>query len=123
MKKVVKRAIIVLGIMMLGELAIAQNSTKESWKEVQEVEIPTGQNIYEGLTKNGNPKYWFNFGDLEVTVSEGNVKHYLAGTKTLVLVKWQNSKGKYKYTVRQKKQNSEIKKNQQNIDLDTLFVR
>lgn len=123
MKKVVKRAIIVLGIMMLGELAIAQNSTKESWKEVQEVEIPTGQNIYEGLTKNGNPKYWFNFGGLEVTVSEGNAKHYLAGTKTLVLVKWQNSKGKYKYTVRQKKQNSEVKKNQQNINLDTLFVR
>lgn len=123
MKKVVKKAIIVLGIMMLGELAIAQNSTKESWKEVQEVEIPTGQNIYEGLTKNGNPKYWFNFGDLEVTVSEGNVKHYLAGTKTLVLVKWQNSKGKYKYTVRQKKQNSEVKKNQQNVDLSTLFTK
>lgn len=123
MKKVVKRAIIVLGIMMLGELAIAQNSTKESWKEVQEVEIPTGQNIYEGLTKNGNPKYWFNFGNLEVTVSEGNAKHYLAGTKTLVLVKWQNSKGKYKYTVRQKKQNSEVKKNQQNVDLSTLFTK
>lgn len=123
MKKSIKRAIIVLGIMMLGELAIAQNSTKESWKEVQEVEIPTGQNIYEGLTKNGNPKYWFEFGDLTVTVSEGNAKHYLAGTKTLVLVKWQNSKGKYKYTVRQKKQNAEVKKNQQNIDLSILFTK
>lgn len=101
----------------------AQEKKESSWVEIQTVEIPTGQNIYQGLTKNGNPKYWFDFGDLEVTVSEGNAKHYLAGTKTLVLVKWQNSKGKYKYTVRQKKQDGEIKKNHQNINLDTLFVR
>lgn len=122
MKKIFMFMIVAVATMVCPTIN-AQEKKESSWVEIQTVEIPTGHNIYEGLTKNGNPKYWFNFGDLEVTVSEGNAKHYLAGTKTLVLVKWQNSKGKYKYTVRQKKQDGKIKKNQQNINLDTLFVR
>lgn len=122
MKKIFMFMVVAVATMVCPTIN-AQEKKESSWVEIQTVEIPTGHNIYEGLTKNGNPKYWFNFGDLEVTVSEGNAKHYLAGTKTLVLVKWQNSKGKYKYTVRQKKQDGKIKKNQQNINLDTLFVR
>lgn len=96
-----------------------QTKQESPWKEVQVVEIPSGQTIHEGLTKNGNPKFWFEFGDIKVTVSSGSAAKYKDNTTTLLLVKWQHQEsGKIKYSTRQK---STDKKSTPNVDLTKLF--
>lgn len=89
------------------------------WSEIQVVDIPYGLPVYQGVTKNGNPKYWFDFKGLQVTVSAGNAAKYKAKEVTLVLVKWQHKDtGNYKYSTRQK---DKPKSEPVNIDITTLF--
>lgn len=96
-----------------------QTKQESPWKEIQVVEIPSGQTLHEGLTKNGNPKYWFDFKGLQVTVSPGNATKYKTNEVTLVLVKWQHKDtGNYKYSTRQK---DKPKSEPVNIDITTLF--
>lgn len=115
-----KKILVILAVIMGVNFAVAQQTKKESpWTEIQVVEIPQGQRIYEGITKNGNPKYWFEFGELKVNVSPGSAIKYKEGATKLLLVKWQHKDtGKYKYSIRQKEG---AKKNTPNVDLNILF--
>jgi hypothetical protein len=119
MKKIYAILVVAIVTMVSGINSNAQENKESKWVEIQEVEIPFGLDIQEGLTKKGNPKYWFTFEEIgNVTISEGNVKHYTNQTKTIVLVKWEKS-GKYKYTTRQKK--GEAKKVTPNVDVNKIF--
>ena len=116
MKKIL---VIVVALMSVVNTVVAQQKQDSPWKEVQVVEIPQGQRIYEGVTKSGNPKYWFEFGELKVNVSPGSAIKYKEGATKLLLVKWQHKDtGKYKYSIRQKER---VKKNTPNVDLNSLF--
>lgn len=114
------KKIIIIAVALLSVFGATAQASKESpWEEIQTVEIPQGQRIYEGLTKSGNPKYWFEFGELKVNVSPGSAIKYKEGATKLLLVKWQHKDtGKYKYSIRQKER---AKKNTPNIDLNNLF--
>lgn len=114
------KKIIIITVALLSVFgATAQTSKESPWKEIQTIEIPAGQNIYAGVTSKGNPKYWFTFGELDVTVSESNAAKYKAGEVTLLLVKWQHKETlKFRYTTRQKKAE---KKSTPNVDLTNLF--
>lgn len=122
MKKILVIAVALMSVVntVVAQTGIMLPPTKESpWKEVQVVEIPAGQTIHAGVTKNGNPKFWFEFGEIKVNVSPGSAAKYKANTTTLLLVKWQHSEtGKYKYSCRQK---SVAKKSTPNVDLTNLF--
>ena len=115
-----RKILVILAVILGINFAAAQQTTKESpWTEIQVVEIPQGQRIYEGVTKSGNPKYWFEFGELKVNVSPGSAIKYKEGATKLLLVKWQHKDtGKYKYSIRQKER---AKKNTPNVDLNSLF--
>jgi hypothetical protein len=115
-----RKILVILAVIMGVNFAAAQQTKKESpWTEIQVVEIPQGQRIYEGVTKNGNPKYWFEFGELKVNVSPGSAIKYKEGATKLLLVKCQHKDtGKYKYSIRQKER---AKKNTPNVDLNSLF--
>lgn len=115
-----RKILVILAVILGINFAVAQQTTKESpWIEIQVVEIPQGQRIYEGLTKTGNPKYWFEFGELKVNVSPGSAIKYKEGVTKLLLVKCQHKDtGKYKYSIRQKER---VKKNTPNVDLNSLF--
>jgi hypothetical protein len=116
MKKII---VIAVALMSVVNTVVAQQKQDSPWKEVQVVEIPAGQTIHEGVTKNGNPKFWFEFGEIKVNVSPSSVIKYKDNTTTLLLVKWQHSEtGKYKYSTRQK---STAKKATPDIDLNSLF--
>ena len=114
-----KLLVIAAALMSVINTVVAQQKQESPWKEVQVVEIPSGQTLHEGLTKNGNPKFWFEFGEIKVTVSPGSAAKYKDNTTTLLLVKWQHQEsGKIKYSTRQK---SVAKNNTPNIDLNNLF--
>lgn len=115
-----KKILVILAVVVCGiNTMVAQEKKESPWKEVQVVEIPAGQTIHEGVTKNGNPKFWFEFGEIKVNVSPGSASKYKANQVTLLLVKWQHSEtGKYKYSTRQK---STAKKSTPNVDLNNLF--
>ena len=116
MKKIL---VIAVALMSVVNTVVAQQKQDSPWKEVQVVEIPAGQTVHEGLTKSGNIKYWFEFGEIKVNVSPGSASKYKANQITLLLVKWQHSEtGKYKYSTRQK---SAAKKSTPNVDLTNLF--
>lgn len=116
MKKIL---VIAVALMSVVNTVVAQQKQDSPWKEVQVVEIPAGQTIHEGVTKNGNPKFWFEFGELKVNVSPSSATKYKAGQVTLVLVKWQNQETlKFRYSTRQK---SAAKKVTPDVDLNNLF--
>lgn len=113
-----KKILVILAVALGINVAVAQQKQDSPWKEVQVVEIPAGQTIHEGVTKSGNPKFWFEFGEIKVNVSPGSAAKYKDNTTTLLLVKWQHSEtGKYKYSTRQKS----VTKSTPNIDLNNLF--
>lgn len=113
---------IILGIAIIGCLLAFYYSLPEcdaqthqdnvsEWVEVNSVEIPEGLEIHSGITKNGNPKYWFIIQDIKVFITPKNKEHYINGTATIILVEWYNkSKDRYKYTTRQKKEVKPSKK-------------
>ena len=129
-----KKTLVILAVALGINVAVAQDVLQQQvaqaqvaqaaqevspWQEIQTVEIPQGQTVHEGLTKNGNPKFWFEFGEIKVNVSPGSANKYKANQVTLLLVKWQHSEtGKYKYSTRQK---SAAKKSTPNVDLNSLF--
>ena len=116
MKKIL---VIAVALMSVVNTVAAQQKQESPWKEVQVVEIPAGQTLHEGLTKNGNPKYWFDFKGLQVTVSPSNATKYKTKEVTLVLVKWQHKDtGNYKYSTRQK---DKPKAEPVDINLNNLF--
>ena len=114
-----KKILVILAVILGVNFAVAQEKKESPWVEIQSVEIPQGQRIYEGVTKNGNPKYWFEFGELKVNVSPGSALKYKEGATKLLLVKWQHKETKaIKYSIRQKER---VKKNTPNVDLNNLF--
>lgn len=114
-----KKILVILAVALGINVAVAQQKEESPWKEIQVVEIPQGQTVHEGLTKNGNPKFWFEFGEIKVNVSPGSASKYKANQVTLLLVKWQHQEtGKIKYSCRQK---SAAKKSTPNVDLNNLF--
>lgn len=114
-----KLLVIAVALMSVVNTVVAQQKQDSPWKEVQVVDIPSNLPIYQGVTKNGNPKYWFDFKGLQVTVSPGNATKYKTNEVTLVLVKWQHKDtGNYKYSTRQK---DKPKSEPVNIDITTLF--
>lgn len=116
MKKIL---VIAVALMSVVNTVVAQQKQDSPWKEVQVVEIPAGQTVYEGVTQKGNPKFWFEFGEIKVNVSPGSASKYKANQVTLLLVKWQHQEtGKIKYSCRQK---SAAKKSTPNVDLNNLF--
>ena len=121
MKKIFAIMVVAMATMVSGINSNAQEVKKESpWVEIQQVDIPAGQNIQEGVTKSGNPKFWFDFPSIgKVTVSASNATKYKEGVP-LVLVKWENKEtGKFKYSIRQKYRRTA--KVTPNIDLNNLF--
>lgn len=121
MKKIFAIMVVAMATVFSGLILNAQEVKKESpWVEVQVVDIPFGQTIHTGLTKSGNPKAWFEFGDLKVTVSNSNAAKYSKQEVELVLVKWQHKEtGKFKYSTRQK--NGRVTKVTPNVDITKLF--
>lgn len=121
MKKIFAFIVVAMATMVSGINSNAQEVKKESpWVEVQVVDIPFGQTVFAGVTKNGNPKAWFEFGDLKVMVSPNNGAKYSKKEVELVLVKWQHKEtGKFKYTTRQKY--GRQAKVVPNVNLDNLF--
>lgn len=115
-----KKLLVILVVVVCGiNTLVAQEKQESPWKEVQVVEIPSGQTLHEGLTKNGNPKFWFEFGEIKVTVSPGSAAKYKDNTTTLLLVKWQHQESdKIKYSTRQKSQS--VPKTV-DVDLTKLF--
>lgn len=68
-------------------------------KEVQSVVIPQSTLVYEGVTRNGNPKYWIEVSGVRVSISKSNAEKLKSGEKIL-LVKWVDENGKYSYSTR-----------------------
>lgn len=122
MKKIFAIVVVAMATMFSCVTANAQEQKKESpWVEVQQVDIPFEAVINEGVTKSGNPKFWFEFKNIgKVTVSPGNAEKFNKQETVLVLVKWENKDtGKFKYTTRQK--NKRTAKVTPNVDITTLF--
>lgn len=121
MKKIFAIMVVAIATVFSCVTSNAQEIKKESpWVEIQRVDIPAGQTVYEGITKSGNPKFWFEFGELKVNVSPSNAEKYMEGTTVLVLVKWQhNETGKFKYSTRQK--SGRVTKVTPNVDITKLF--
>ena len=115
-----KKILVILAVVVCGiDTMVAQEKKESPWKEIQVIDIPAGHTVHEGVTKNGNPKFWFEFGEIKVNVSPSSAAKYKANTTTLLLVKWQHSEtGKYKYSTRQK---SVAKKSTPDVDLTNLF--
>lgn len=85
--------------------------SESEWVETDCVEIPQGLEIFSGITKNGNPKYWFDIDGVKVFITPVNKEHYINNTCTIILVEWYNaSKDIYKYTTRQKKEIKQSKR-------------
>lgn len=103
---------------MLAPECNAQEITKSEWIESQSIELPAGLEIKSGITRNGNPKYWFEIEGIKIFISPTNKEHYINNTATILLVEWYNkSKDTYKYTTRQKKTTKKAVK----LNLDSLF--
>ena len=121
MKKIFAIVVVAVATMVSGINSNAQEKKESPWVEIQVVDIPFEAVIHEGVTRNNNPKFWFEFPNIgNVTISEGNAKKFKAREVTIVLVKWENKEtGKFKYSTRQK--NGRTAKVTPNVDLNTLF--
>ena len=112
---------LIVGLCAVCVASAQENKKQSDWEEVQTVVIPAGQTINEGVTKNGNSKYWFEFAEIgNVSVSPSSAEKYKEGSVSLVLVKWHNKvTDKYRYSVRQNggSRGKEVK----NVDLGRLF--
>ena len=123
MKKIFTFVVVAMATVFSCVTSNAQEKKESPWVEVQQVDIPAGQTVHEGVTKNGNPKFWFEFDGIgNVTVSPGNATKYINGETVLVLVKWQHKDtGKFKYTTRQK--NGRTAKVTPDVNLETVFTK
>lgn len=97
--------------MFLSNLECSAQEKKSNWEEVTTIEVPYDIEIIEGVTKNGNPKYYIDIEDTQIIVSENNYIKFKNKEIILIIVEWYNPKtDKYKYTTRQKKQSNITKK-------------
>lgn len=121
MKKIFAIMVVAMATVFSCVTSNAKEKKESPWVEVQQVDIPAGQDIQEGVTKSGNPKFWFDFPNIgKVTVSASNAAKYKSGDTVLVLVKWENKEtGKFKYSIRQKY--GRTAKVTPNVDLNNLF--
>lgn len=103
-------------LLILSLIPIIGCCKSVEWIEVQSVVVPPDTPLYHYYTKDGNVKYVFVLGDINVPVSTKNAEGYLDGIYKLEIVKWYNRvNNKYKYTTRQ------YKPSQADIDLQTVF--
>ena len=112
-----KIVLCIMGFLFGIAFVYAQNTNQPTqkeqseWVETSSVELPQGLEIFSGVTRNGNPKYWFVIEDIKVFISPTNKEHYINNTCTILLVEWYNkSKNTYKYTTRQKKETKQSKR-------------
>lgn len=112
---------LIVGLCAVCVASAQENKKHSDWEEVQTVVIPAGQTLNEGVTKSGNPKYWFEFAEIgKVSVSPSSAEKYKEGSVSLILVKWYNKvTDKYRYSVRQN--GGREKKEVKNVDLGGLF--
>lgn len=97
--------------MFLCNVECSAQEKKSDWEEVTTIEVPYDVEIIEGVTKNGNPKYYIDIEDTQIIVSENNYIKFKNKEIVLVIVEWYNPEtGKYRYTTRQKKQSNITKK-------------
>lgn len=110
---------IIFAIAFCATPANAQSTqNKTEWVEVNSVDLPEGIEIFSGISRSGNPKYWIEIEGIKVFLSPTNKEHYVNGTATIILVEWYNkSLDRYKYTTRQKKQSKQSKR----INLNLLL--
>lgn len=103
---------IIFAVAFCATPANAQSTQdKTEWVEVNSVDLPEGIEVFSGISRSGNPKYWIEIEGIKVFLSPTNKEHYTNGTATIVLVEWYNSTlDRYKYTTRQKKQSKQSKR-------------
>ena len=101
-------------------ILVSADKNTSDWTEVQSVVIPFDTPIHEGVTKNGNPKYYFTFESIgDVTISESSAKKFRERSTNIELVKWYSaSKDSYRYSTRQVRAK---KSKVPNINLTDLF--
>ena len=92
-----KKIILTIAIALICGLASAQ-SKKVVTDSV--TFMPSQVQIYEGVTKNGNPKWWIELptetGVKKVTMSESHVK----SGRLLALIERRDENGKYTYSIK-----------------------
>lgn len=104
----------------------AQDTKTPAKSEVlQTVEVPVGTTLHEGVTKNGNPKYWIVIGSgettVDVVVSATNAVKFKKGEIRLEIVKRRNIEtGRISYSTRQLGGSRGKKSATPDIDLTTL---
>lgn len=104
--------------MFLSNLECSAQEKKSNWEEVTTIEVPYDVEIVQGVTKNGNPKYYIDIEDTQIIVSENNYIKFKNKEIVLVIVEWYNPEtNKYRYTTRQKKQSNITKK----LNIDELW--
>lgn len=108
-KQTVKKIIFMLmSLLVASVIAGAQTTTTSDEKSIilQTMEVSPGTMIHEGVTKNGNPKYWIVLSSgsqsVNISVSPTNAVKFRSGQIRLEIVKRQNkSTGKISYGTRQ----------------------
>lgn len=104
--------------MFLCNVECSAQEKKSDWEEVTTIEVPYDVEIVQGVTKNGNPKYYIDIEDTQIIVSENNYIKFKNKEIVLVIVEWYNPEtNKYRYTTRQKKQSNITKK----LNIDELW--
>lgn len=103
---------IIFAVAFCATPANAQSTQdKTEWVEVNSVDLPEGIEVFSGISRSGNPKYWIEIEGIKVFLSPTNKEHYINGTATIVLVEWYNNTlDRYKYTTKQKKQSKQPKR-------------
>ena len=97
--------------MFLCNVECSAQEKKSDWEEVTTIEVPYDIEIVQGVTKNGNPKYYIDIEDTQIIVSENNYIKFKNKEIVLVIVEWYNPEtGKYRYTTRQKTKSNITKK-------------
>ena len=106
MKQFMLIALMALVSVISAGAQTSEKSTKATSTEIlQTTTVPVGTTIYEGTTRNGNPKFWVTLkvGDqtVNVTVSQSLAVKFKAGSAQIEVVKRKNkTTGKITYTSR-----------------------
>ena len=115
-----KKIVLMLMLSLISLVGFSQKKDSP-WREIQTVEIPKTVEIHEGVTRNGNNKYWIEVEGIKVTIAPTNVSKFQKGEVKLELVKWYRDDTKeYKYSTRQVK-GSSSKKESKNVNLSGVF--
>ena len=111
-----KHIILTVALILMSTTIFAKPS---DWRAIQAVVLPSDTVVYEGVTKNGNAKYWIDVKGIKISISEANAEKLKSGEAQIELVKWVNIKtDEYKYTTRRKVTPKPVTPN---LDLTKLF--